>query len=56
MHGIHEDRIELEANKGLGTHRRTVGLVCHLEALEAFLCPLVREDTRLASVLCSKHG
>lgn len=56
MHGINEDTVELEANEELGTQRQVVGLVCHLEAIEAFLCPLVHEDTRLASALCSKHG
>jgi len=56
MHNIHKDIVELGANKGLETHRRTAGLVCRLEALEAFLCPHMQRATRLASARCSKHN
>ena len=56
MHDIHEDMVEHGANKELEMHRQTSGLVCHLEALEAFLCPHMHGATRLASARCSKHN
>ena len=36
MHDTHEDIVELEANKGLETHRQLAMLVCYLEAQMLF--------------------
>ena len=56
MHDIHEDIVEVGANKGLKVNRQTSGLVCHLEALKAFLCPHMHGATRLAYARCNKRN
>ena len=55
MHGTHKNKSSLKQTKDLKRTDRQPGLFA-IEALKAFLCPLVHEGTRLASALCSKHG